>query len=362
MTSLSVRGLTVPRGRRTVLEDVSFSAAPGAVTAILGGSEAGKTSLLAAIGGLLPTNRGAVLCDGVEVTALPPRRRGIGLLAPGTALPGGRSTGASIGRLAPRSGSAAVAAVLARLAPGFGNMPPGEVPLGKMPTTQLSHGQALLALAAARLLQPGGVVLVDEAGMGLDDASLAGFAAALRQLAQGGRAVVVATRMARMALLADHLVLLADGRVIQAGTPASLYAEPGCETAASLTGPANILCGRIRELRGQGFVWTGGGRFVQATEPDMPRPALGAEVTLCVRPERMLLLAGGEAAENMVEAEITDVRSGGALLQVWARTAIGDLVVSVPSWQPRFYPASGQQVRIGWTAGAGWVLPQRGAG
>jgi len=344
MTALSVRGLTVLRGRRTVLEDVSFSAAAGAMTAILGVAGAGKTSLLAAIAGLLPAERGAVFCDSRDVTALSPRRRGVGFLAPGSVLPAARSTGAAVARLAKRGTRDEVAGLIA---PDLADLPPA----------QLSHGQAFMAMTAARLVQPGPVILVDEAGMGLDDFSRASLLAALHQAASAGRSVVVATRSAAMALQADHLVLLAGGQVIQAGTPASVYAEPRSVVSAHLTGLANIVSGRIRELRPQSFIWAAAGRYLQAAEPESPRPTLGTEVTLCLRPERIALLASHERADNMLEGEITAFRTCGPLLHVRARTALGDLMIAPPSWRPTYYPAIGQQIRVAWAPDAAWVLP-----
>jgi len=347
MTSLSVRGLTVLRARSTALEDVSFSAAAGTITAILGEAGAAKTSLLAAIAGLLPVERGAVFCDSKDVAGLPPRRRGIGFLPPGTVLPAGRTLEISLRRIVPRGARQDAAAMLAALAPTLPQTSPAH----------FSHGQAQLALTVARLLRPGGVLLLDEAGSGLDEAARAVLSTHLRQLAQSGRTVVIATRDPAMARLADHLVLLAGGQVIQAGTPASLYAEPRSEAAARLTGHANIISGRIRELRGQAFVWTSTGRFLQAADPDMPRPTLGAEITLCLRPERIDLLTATDTADNLLDADITDVRSAGPLLHVAANTALGPLLVATPSWRPNFYPATGQQIRLSWLPDAPWVLP-----
>ena len=347
MTGLSVRGLTVRRGSRFVLEDISVSAAAGAVTAILGAPGAGKTTLLSAIAGLLPTERGAVFLGGTELSPRTARRR-IGFLAPGTVLPEARTTQAALRRIVARPAGRAAADILATLAPT----------LAEIPTATLSHGQSLLALAAARLLPPGDVLLVDEAGMGLDDAGLRCVAARLQHLAATGRAVVLATRSARLALLADHLILLGAGLVVQTGTPASLYAEPRSAEAAHLTGPANIFQGRIRELHQGGFIWTEGGRFLQTADPDMPRPTLGTDVTICIRPERIQLLTATETADNMVDADITDVRSAGPLLEVHVTSPLGIITAQIPSWRPNlFYPAPGQQGRIGWSAGAGWVLP-----
>jgi ABC-type Fe3+/spermidine/putrescine transport system ATPase subunit len=348
MTVLSVRGLTVRRGRRTVLQDVSFSAQGGAVTAILGLAGAGKTTLLAAVAGLLPPERGAVFRDGADITALAPRRRDIALLPPGTRLADSKATQSALKPLGGRGCGERLEALLQALR---------LHPLAKQPAGLLSHGEAFAALAAARLLPPGRVLLVDEAGSGLDGEALQGFAAMLKQDARTGRAVVLATRSPAMALTADHLVLLAEGQVQQTGTPASLYAEPRDADCARLTGLSNVFTGRIRELRPGGFVWTGGGRYLQAADPDMPRPALGGDVTLCLRPERLALLVPDDSADNVLEGEITDFRSAGPLLHLRLATPLGEVLAAIPSWRPRFYPAAGQTVRVGWAADAGWVLP-----
>lgn len=335
------------RARRTVLADVSFSAAAGAITAILGTAGAGKTTLLAAIAGLLPPERGAVFAGNRDVTALSPRRRGIALLPPGTVLPSARTTATALRRLAPRAAKGEAANLLDALSSTLAETPPPH----------LSHGQSQLALTAARLLPQGDILLVDEAGMALDDPSRAALAAHLRQAAHSGRTVVLATRAPAVALLADHLVLLAEGQVLQAGTPASLYAEPRTAPAARLTGPANILTGRIRELRPHHFIWASGARFLQSADPDMPRPTLGAEITFCLRPERIALLDPHETAENTLAAEITGVRAAGPLLHVHASTQLGDILIAAPSWRPTFYPATGQQIRLAWSPDAPWVLP-----
>ena len=347
MSGLSVRGLTVERGGRVVLEDVSFSAPAGAVTAVLGLAGAGKTSLLAAIAGLLPTARGAVFRGGADVSELQAGRRDVALLAPGTMLDGAGAVRAALRRVAGRSRTAAADDCVSAL---------GLAELASRRPGLLSHGESALALTAARLLPEGGALLVDEAGIGLDEEARKHLAALLRMEAAGGRLVLVATRDARLALGADHLVLLAGGQVLQAGTPASLYAEPHSVAAARLTGPANILQGTVRELRPGSFVWSAGGRYVQATDPDTVRPTLGNATTLCLRPERIALLGHGQTAENSLEAGIIDLRSAGALLELSVTARLGPLQVSVSSWGTTRYPGVGQTVCIGWAADAARVL------
>ena len=347
VSGLSVRGLTVERARRLVLEDVSFSAPAGAVTAVLGLAGAGKTSLLAAIAGLLPLARGAVFRGGQEVTRLPERDRGFGFLVPGSVLPQARTLRVALQRLAGRQDTGS--------GDGIGQL--GLAHLAGRRVGMLSHGEQGLALTAARLGMDGDVLLVDEAGMGLDDRARHSLLTALRTAASGGRPVLLATRSPAVALAADQLVLLGGGRVLQAGRPASLHAEPWDAQAARLTGGANILTGAVRELRAGGFVWAGGSRHVQAASLDMPRPTLGSPVSLCLRPERIALLAAEAGADNVAGGTILDVRSAGPLLDVLADTRLGTLLVAVPSWGAAPYPEAGRPVRLGWAADAAFVLP-----
>jgi ABC-type Fe3+/spermidine/putrescine transport system ATPase subunit len=288
-TGLSVRGATVLRDKNIVLEDVSFTAPGGAITAILGAAGAGKTSLLAAIAGMIKLERGAILRDGADVTKTAVAARGMFLLPPGSTLAPGTAVQAALRRIAGRGHAGQVEARAERL---------GLAALLARDADTLSHGEALLALTGARLARDADMILLDEAAIGLDDIAASRLQAALRAHADAGGTVLLATRDPAMALLADHLVLLDAGRVLQIGTPASVYAEPRDAACAQLTGRANIISGHIREIRPGGFIWSAGARFLQATNPDSIRPALGTPVSFCLRPERITLLAPNARADN----------------------------------------------------------------
>src|SRR5690606_27904011 len=62
------------------LEDVSLEVAPGSLTSLLGPSGSGKSTLLRVIAGLEAPDSGTVILDGVDVTGVPPQRRGIGFV------------------------------------------------------------------------------------------------------------------------------------------------------------------------------------------------------------------------------------------------------------------------------------------
>src|SRR5215469_13426761 len=87
--SLSLDNLTVARGSRDVVRDVSLEIPPGEVTTLLGPNGAGKSSLVLAVGGTLRARQGRVLLDGVDLTRLPPeqiRRAGVAVVPEGRRL------------------------------------------------------------------------------------------------------------------------------------------------------------------------------------------------------------------------------------------------------------------------------------
>ncbi len=365
MSGLSVRGLTVTPpglsgpGIAPAAADVSFSAQRGAITAVLGEAGAGKTLLLACVAGLLKPDRGAVFVDGVELTARLPRRdprHGIGLLPPGTDLGASRTLGASLRRVAGRGQEAAVTELMQSF---------GLTALAERRLSALTHGQGFAALALSRLLPKGEGLLVDDAGTGLDLAMRGALMEALARIAASGRFVVMATRDTDLAMQADHLVLLQRGRVLQAGTPAQLYAEPRDTAAALLTGAANVVRGTVRQKMAGGFIWAAGGqKFTQATPagpgplPPLPLP-LGGHVALCLRPGQLTQ----DASDNQMRASVARVIHMGEALHLRLDTPLGPLAMKVPSRPGQMAGQTsahwpGQVLTVGWAPGVAWLLQE----
>jgi ABC-type sugar transport system ATPase subunit len=319
MPALSVRGLTIARGGRLVVEDVSFSAQVGAITAVLGEAGAGKTTLLAGIAGLAKSERGAVLVGGRDVTRLRPSKRDIGFLPPGMDLGSGRTVLAAMRRVAGRKTWPAIEPVLAGL---------HIESLQGLRLGDATHGQGFAVLAGTRLLPEGAVLLVDEAGIGLDEAGKEDLLAWLRAEAANGRTILLATRTVEVALSADHLVLLRDGHVWQAGAPASVFAEPRDGVAALMTGPANLLHGKLRQKIPGGFVWMAQGlRFTQQDAPGQATPALGSDVRLCLRPDHVAVAAA--AGPNSLPGSVTRLVCKGSRTEIWLDTAIGPIRATI---------------------------------
>lgn len=226
---LSVKGLRLARGRRNIVEDLSFAADAGELVALMGPSGVGKTSVLRAIAGLDPFDSGTIDVDGISMEAGTPLRGRFrrqlhtrvamvfqfhSLFAHMTALHNVWLAPVHVLR-APRSDAVARAAELLRML--------GIADRADAMPHELSGGEAQrVAIARALAVNPR-VLLMDEPTASLDPGRRAELAATLRELAAQGRTVIVATHDADFVrVCARRVMLLESGRIARDGTPASL--------------------------------------------------------------------------------------------------------------------------------------------
>jgi ABC-type polar amino acid transport system ATPase subunit len=228
-----VRGLRVDRGRQTIVRDLDLDVAPGQIRALMGVSGVGKTTVLRALVALQPFSAGSVIVGDVSLTAgpLPPQsrlhalRRRIGLVFQGASLFEHLTVLENM-TLAPvhALGWSLVHAeeVARRLLTQLGVDSRADA----LPR-QLSGGEAQrVAIARAMMLDPT-LLLMDEPTSALDPARRGSLAAALRQLAREGRALLIATHDVDFArAVADDILVLSDGRIVEQGPAAAVLASP----------------------------------------------------------------------------------------------------------------------------------------
>jgi energy-coupling factor transport system ATP-binding protein len=210
--------LTVLRGQKVALREVSVHLPRGTVTALMGRNGSGKSTLLWTLQGTRERRGGTVTVTGVDPAAQPAaRRRALVGLVPQTAADllyletVGEECAAADG------GSGECRALLDRLVP--------EIPDGAHPR-DLSEGQRLALALAVVLVGSPPLVLLDEPTRGLDYPAKAGLAEVLRGLASDARAVLVATHDVEFAAaVADVVVVLAEGEVVSAGPTRQVLAE-----------------------------------------------------------------------------------------------------------------------------------------
>jgi ATP-binding cassette subfamily C protein CydD len=215
---------------RPAVRDFSLRLVPGEIVALVGPSGAGKSTLLSLLMGFLRPQSGRVLVNGHDLATLDPAHW-LGHVAVVPQRPH-MFEGSVLDniRLADPDASPERVRAAARLAAADGfiaALPRGyDTPLGEHGET-LSGGQVQrLALARAFLKEQAALLLLDEGTAGLDRGTEAAVADAIRRLAAGRTTLIVTHRLATVGL-ADRVVFLDEGRIVEQGPRAALQADDG---------------------------------------------------------------------------------------------------------------------------------------
>jgi len=224
---LSVEGVSRRFGGLLAVNAASLSADAGRITALIGPNGAGKTTLFSLISGFLRPSAGRVRYAGDDVTGEPPHRlarRGIArtfqIVQPfaGLSVRDNILVGAHLRRPA--------RAAALELAERVGR----EVSLGDMlerPAHALTvAGRKRLELARALATEPK-LLLLDEVLAGLNPSEIRDIVPVIRTLSERGIAVLMIEHVMQAVMsLAEHVFVLAEGRIIAQGGPAHVVADP----------------------------------------------------------------------------------------------------------------------------------------
>jgi subfamily B ATP-binding cassette protein MsbA len=213
---------------RPGLKDLTFTAAPGKMLAMVGASGAGKSTALALIPRLYTPTGGNILIDGVEITHLTLKSlRGAIAYVGQDSLLFDDTIAANILLGRPDATQEEVLAAAQAAACGFAmDMPDGFNTCVGVNGQRLSGGQRQRVAIARAILRNPRVLLLDEATSALDTESEAAVQAALARLRQGRTTIVVAHRLSTVRD-ADLIVVMADGKVIEQGSHADLLEAEG---------------------------------------------------------------------------------------------------------------------------------------
>ncbi len=228
--------------RQEALADVSLALADGGITVVVGPSGSGKSTLVALVAGLLAPAAGRILFAGRDMAGVPPERRDVGVVFQHYALFPHLSAEDNIAfgittrhRRLPRREVAPRVRELAALL--------GLTPLLARRPAELSGGERQRVALARALAPRPGLLLLDEPLSALDASLRRQLRAEVAALLRGlGTTVLYVTHDQEEAMmLADHLVVLQSGRVVQAGPPLELYRRPANPFVAGFLGEANLL-------------------------------------------------------------------------------------------------------------------------
>jgi ABC-type Fe3+/spermidine/putrescine transport system ATPase subunit len=287
----SVRGLSKSFKKTPVLEDVSFDVRAGEALVLLGASGSGKTTILRIIAGLEQPDAGRVILHGRDVTDLPARERGVGVIFQSYALFPRMTVEKNIGyglRIRGRR-RREVKEKVARLL----ELVHLEEHRKKYPW-QLSGGQQQRVAIARTLAYEPEVLLFDEPFGALDTQTRVRLRREIRGLLRevNVTAVFITHDQEEALELGDRIAVLHAGHLEQVGTPEEVYNRPETEYVATFLGAANLLLGVAAGKR----VELGTASIEAGAESARFRE--GQSVKLVFRPEDVHLSLTGELPEG----------------------------------------------------------------
>jgi iron(III) transport system ATP-binding protein len=332
--ALSVRALSKAFGRTQVLSNLKLDVAPGSLTAVLGSSGCGKTTLLRLIAGFERADEGTIEVGAQLVSAarthVAPERRGVGFVAQEGALFPHLDVAANVAFGLPRA---------ERKSPRVGELLElvGLAGLEKRRPHELSGGQQQ-RVALARALAPSPqLVLLDEPFDALDASLRVQVRAEVREaLRRSGATALLVTHDQQEALsLADVVAVMRGGTIVQAAAPETLYSDPRDAELAGFLGEAVLLAARL----GDGCAETALGclRTRGASRSS------GASATVMLRPEQITC---GAPAPELPRGRVLSTQFYGH--DATARIALDD--PAVPQITARAaghkLPSAGEEVSI----------------
>jgi len=261
-----------------VVNDVTVEIQTGEFFVLLGPSGSGKSTLLRALAGLTHIDHGRMSLHGRDVTELPARERGVGLVFQHYALFRHMTVADNIEfalrvrhvRAAQRRRRRQELLQLVALE-GFDARYP----------SQLSGGQQQRVAVARALAHEPGVLLLDEPFGALDAKIRVELRETVRAVQRriGMTTILVTHDQEEAFALADRMGVMQMGRLLETGTPEALYRQPATRFVARFLGAANLFLG---EVSGQGLRL---GAATLAPEHTLPAATSAGEAVLVVRPE-----------------------------------------------------------------------------
>lgn len=307
--------------------EASFELDAGRTVALLGENGAGKSSLLAVAAGLLRPDTGRVVLDGnpvLDTSAgldVPPHRRGIALLAQDPLLFPHLSVLENVA-FGPRSNGASRRDARNRARHWLSEVGAGE--LAESRPGELSGGQAQRVAVARALAADPRLLLLDEPMSSLDVEVTPALRQTLRRVLADRTAVIVTHDVLDALLLADRVLVLEDGKVVEDGDTRAVLTRPRSRFAARLAG-VNLLAGT---WAGDHVVLDEGGGALYGIAAD-PVPEPGDRVVATFKPHAVAVyrdLPQG-SPRNAFGVRIEELEPRGDLVRVRTEQLSADVTL-----------------------------------
>ena len=289
--ALALEGITRRFGEHTAVDDVSLEVAAGELLALIGASGSGKTTTLRIVAGYEIPDSGRVLLDGRDITALPPQKRGFGMvfqhyaLFPHMPVEDNVAFGLEARGVSEGKATGTRAQLLWN--------PSGSADAGSRGIQSLSGGeQQRVALARALVIEPQ-VLLLDEPLSNLDPTLRQTTRDELRAMLHrvGVSALFVTHDQEDAFAIADRIALIRKGKLLQVGTPEDLYDRPASLGVASFIGRCDDPARGRRRVAIRAAVTIGGVRRELRCHPSTGLEAAAAQDACVLRPDALEICA-----------------------------------------------------------------------
>ena len=321
MAEIVVDHITKNYGSLAAVDDVQISFAEGEVACLLGPSGCGKTTLMRVIAGLETPSAGRILFGGRDVTAVPTRRRDIGMVFQYPVVYPTLSVAENISVPLQQDRSLSASARDRRIEEVLDILDMGR--LKDAFVDELDAGSRQKISIGRAVARRSDVVLFDEPTTNVEVNAKLQLIRAVKKVAQRTRQTIVYVThdQTEAMTLADRIALMRDGKITQYDRPDTLYNEPATEFGGWFLGnpgmnfvPAKIVAGAIT---------------VPILAEPLPVPSglpLNAKLTVGIRPEKIGMSAEPGAATVAGRLCEQTVGIAGRYL---ARVALGEVTVKV---------------------------------
>jgi putative spermidine/putrescine transport system ATP-binding protein len=343
-------------GIHHVVRGLDLSVRQGEFLTLLGPSGSGKTSTLMMLAGFEPPSDGAIYLDGKRIDRVPAHQRNIGVVFQNYALFPHMSVADNIafplhmrhvaaGEVLHRVQRAMEAVRLQ----GFGERKPA----------QLSGGQQQrVALARALVFEPK-LVLMDEPLGALDKQLREQMQLEIKRLhlRLGITIVYVTHDQAEALTMSDRVGVFHDGVLQQLAPPAELYERPANTFVAQFIGENNPIAGVVSEVQGDHCtIVTADGTHVHALST--PGVAKGRNVSLSLRPEKVMIAPESAGGMNRVTATVSDRIYHGDHIRLCVSTCgHSNVLIKIPANGIDDVALCGGAITIGWRRDDARALP-----
>jgi spermidine/putrescine ABC transporter ATP-binding subunit len=293
MASLELKNVTKKFNKLVAVNNFSLTVNDGEIVALLGESGCGKTTTLRMVAGFTPLDEGEIIVDGKIINNIPPYKRNIGIffqnyaLFPHMTVFENVAFGLKVKKLTKSEIKEEVTKII------------GLVGLDGMDDRyprQLSGGQQQrVALARSLVVRPS-VLLLDEPLSNLDAKLRTSMQTEIKRIQKAlGITTIIVTHDQQEAIsLADRVIVMKNGQIIQQSSPESVYEKPENPFVADFMGFKNFIPGKILSIEKDGYAqlsMSGLPKSFQVDSKNCMDIEKEEDVIIAIRPEKIKLVS-----------------------------------------------------------------------